>query len=146
MGRISLQKHRKQWKLSLQCWEGKAIFFIQWPSSKVNVIYQRFRYQLSESCLYARASVPEQHNLIPVGGSDNIISYGWEGDRRSGIALAMRVYPPRSRPKEGRWAPRAYTYTPHGVPYNTLYLHMYIGWRWRNFVTYLCQFTFAAIL
>ena len=49
------------------------------PSCKVNAIYQRFRYQLSESCLYARAS--EQYNLIPVGGSDNIISYGWEGDQ-----------------------------------------------------------------
>ena len=57
------------------------------------------------------ASVIRQYNLILVKCG------GWEGNRRSGVAVAMRrwlvIYPPGcSRHKERRWAP---AYTPVGV-------------------------------
>ena len=44
------------------------------------------------------ASVTEQYNLVPVKGDTYVMPCGWEGNRRSGVALAVRqtsvVYPP----------------------------------------------------
>ena len=59
-----------------------------------------------------RASVTKQYNLVPA-----VMPCGWEGNRRSDVALAMRhrfqwfIYL-RARERKGDEHP---TYTPHGV-------------------------------
>jgi len=54
------------------------------------------------SCSHARAFIVTQYNLVPA-----LMPYGWEGNRRSGVALAERhrlnwfIYPRTQCPRKG---------------------------------------------
>jgi len=41
--------------------------------------------------VHTRASVAKQYNLVPVAGRRCPATGNWEGNRRSGVALAMRL-------------------------------------------------------
>ena len=70
----------------------------------------------SASCSHTRASVTK--HAIQIGtGQMVMMSYGWEGSRRSGVALAIRhrLHLQAQGPSKGDEHP---TNTPHGVRYS----------------------------
>jgi len=63
--------------------------------------------------------------------------YGWEGNRRSGVALTMRyrhmryIYLRPQWPKAGRWAPGLRTWWVwHPLPLSLLFLYLYRFFAW----------------